>query len=80
MERVLIALKRERGSRRWGRRAWCLTHARVVTVQTKPRRIGEAARIYRDSVVPAAKQQSRFKAALLLTTAGTDKGHLGHAL
>jgi len=49
-------------------------HARVVTVQVQPGKIDEAIRIYRDSVVPAAKQQKGFKGATLLTDSNTSKG------
>jgi len=48
--------------------------ARVVTIQTQPGKTEEAIRIYRDSVIPAAKQQKGFKSALLLTDPGTGKG------
>lgn len=49
-------------------------HARVVTVQIQPGKIDEATRIYRDSVVPAAKQQQGFRGALLLTMPESSKG------
>ncbi|HLE29970.1 MAG TPA: antibiotic biosynthesis monooxygenase [Anaerolineales bacterium] len=49
-------------------------HARVVTVQVQPGKIEETIRIYRDSVVPAAKEQKGFKGALLLTDPNTGKG------
>ena len=48
-------------------------HARIVTVQLQPGKIDEAIRIFRDSIVPAAKQQNGFKGALLLTDASADK-------
>jgi len=49
-------------------------HARVVTVQIQSGKIDEAVSIYRDSVVPAAKQQKGFKGAFLLTDPTTSKG------
>ena len=49
-------------------------HARVVTIQTQPGKTEEAIRIYRDSVMPAAKEQKGFKSALLLTDPDTGKG------
>jgi heme-degrading monooxygenase HmoA len=48
--------------------------ARVITVQTQPGKIDEAATLYRDSVIPAAKQQKGFSGAMLLTDAVTGKG------
>jgi len=47
---------------------------REVTIQTQPGKTEEAIRIYRDSVIPAAKQQKGFKSALLLTDPSTGKG------
>ena len=47
--------------------------ARVVTVQTRPGKLEEAAGLFRDSVIPAAKQQAGFGGALLLTDAATGK-------
>ena len=44
--------------------------ARTVTIQMKPGTMDEAARIYRESVAPAAKQQKGFKGALLLMAPG----------
>lgn len=49
-------------------------YARVVTVQVQPGKRDEAIGIYRDSVVPAAKQQKGSKGALLLTDRNTGKG------
>jgi quinol monooxygenase YgiN len=48
--------------------------ARVVRVQTEPEQADEAANLFRDSVVPAAKQQPGFKGALLLVDPDTGKG------
>ena len=42
-------------------------HGRVVSVQVEPAKLGEAAELYRDSVVPAAQQQPGFRGAMLLT-------------
>ncbi len=49
-------------------------YARVTTVQTQPGKTEEAIRIYRDSVVPAAKQQHGFNGLFLLTDPNTGKG------
>jgi len=49
-------------------------YARVTTTQTQPGKTEEAIRIYRDSVVPAAKQQQGFKGVFLLTDPNTGKG------
>ena len=49
-------------------------NARVVTFQLHPGKTEEAVRIYRDSIIPAAKQQSGFKGARLLTDSHTGKG------
>lgn len=49
-------------------------HARMVTIQIQAGKVEEAVSIYRDSVIPAAKQQKGFKSALLLTDPGTGKG------
>ena len=48
--------------------------ARVVMVRTQPGKADETANLYRDSVVPAAKQQQGFKGALLLVDPDTGKG------
>jgi len=49
-------------------------HARVTTVEMQPDKIEESVRMYRDSVIPAAKQQQGFKGAFLLTDPNTGKG------
>lgn len=49
-------------------------HARVVSIQVQSGKTDEAIAIYRDVVVPAAKQQKGFKSALLLTDPATGKG------
>ena len=49
-------------------------YARVTIVQIQPDKADEAARIFRDSVVPAARQQSGFKSIMLLTDPNTGKG------
>jgi heme-degrading monooxygenase HmoA len=49
-------------------------HARVVTTQLQPGKTDEAIRVYRDSVVPAARKQKGFKGGLLLTDRATGKG------
>jgi len=49
-------------------------YARVTIVQIQPGKMDEAIRIYRDSVVPAAKQQKGYKGIYLLTDRNTGKG------
>jgi heme-degrading monooxygenase HmoA len=49
-------------------------YARVTTTQMQPGKTEEAIRIYRDSVLPAAKQQQGFKGVFLLTDPNTGKG------
>ena len=48
--------------------------ARVITVHAQPGKIDEAAAVYRDSVIPAAKKQKGFSGAMLLTDPVTGKG------
>jgi heme-degrading monooxygenase HmoA len=48
--------------------------ARVITVQAQPGKIDEAATVYRDSIIPAAKEQKGFSGAMLLTDPVTGKG------
>ena len=47
--------------------------SRLVTLQLQAGKTEEAVRVYRDSVIPAAKKQHGFKGALLLTDASTGK-------
>ena len=49
-------------------------YARVTITQLQPGKTEEAVSIFRDSIVPAAKQQQGFKGALLLTDPNTGKG------
>lgn len=49
-------------------------NARATIVQILPGKIDEAIAIYRDSVVPAAKQQKGCKGLYLLTDRNTGKG------
>ena len=48
-------------------------YARVVTVQIQPGKMDEMISIYRDSVVPAAKEQKEFKGIFALTDTDTNK-------
>ena len=48
-------------------------HGRIVSVQVKPEDLGKAIEIYRDSVIPAAKQQTGFLEALLFTDSATGR-------
>ena len=46
--------------------------ARTLTTQLKPGKTGEAIQIFRDSVVPVAREQKGFKGVLLLTDSTKD--------
>jgi heme-degrading monooxygenase HmoA len=48
-------------------------YARVTSTQILPGKIDEAIRIYRDSVVPAAREQKGFTGAYELVDRGTGK-------
>lgn len=48
-------------------------YARVGTAQDQPGKMDDAIRIYRDSVVPAQKQQKGFKGSLFLTDRHTGR-------
>ena len=49
-------------------------HARVVSMEVLPTDMGEAVRIYQDSVLPAAKEERGFRGALMLTDPYTGEG------
>jgi heme-degrading monooxygenase HmoA len=49
-------------------------NARVTFVQIVPGKLDEAVDLYRDSVVPAARQQKGYKGVYLLTDRNTGKG------
>jgi heme-degrading monooxygenase HmoA len=49
-------------------------YARLTTMHVKPEKIDEAIKIYKKSVVPAAKSQQGFVAAYLLTDRPTGRG------
>ena len=49
-------------------------HARVVSIEMLPIDVREAARIYQERVLPAAREQQGFRGALLLTDAETGEG------
>ncbi len=49
-------------------------NARVTLVQILPGKVDEAVDRYRDSVVPAARQQNGYKGVYLLTDRNTGKG------
>ena len=48
-------------------------YARVVTAQVSPDKVTESIRLWRDSVVPAAKAQKGFKSGRLLADRKTGK-------
>lgn len=48
-------------------------HARVISVQLKPGTAEEATRIYRESILPAARRQPGFQRATLLVDPLTDR-------
>lgn len=47
--------------------------ARVVTIQARQGKLEEATGLFRDSVIPAVKQQGGFSGALLLTDPASGK-------
>ena len=49
-------------------------YARIVTVHAKQDKLDELIAIFRDSIVPAAKQQKGFIGARLFTDRATGKG------
>ena len=49
-------------------------YAQVVRIQIQPGKIDEAISIFRDSVAPAAREQSGFKSAYLLIDHETNRG------
>jgi heme-degrading monooxygenase HmoA len=49
-------------------------HARVVSMEMLPIDTREAARIYQERVLPAAREQQGFRGAFLLTDAETGEG------
>jgi heme-degrading monooxygenase HmoA len=48
-------------------------HARVVTAQYQSGKLDEGIQLYRESVLPEARQQRGFKGALALVDRSTDK-------
>ena len=48
-------------------------HARVVTIQFQPGKLDEAMQIYRESVLPEARQQRGFKGIMALVDRSTGK-------
>jgi heme-degrading monooxygenase HmoA len=48
-------------------------YARVTTTQTSPAKADEAIRLWRDSVMPAAKKQKGFKSGRLMVNRKTGK-------
>ena len=49
-------------------------HARVVSMEMPPIDVGEAVRIYRDRVVPAAREEEGFRGAFMLSDPETGEG------
>ncbi len=49
-------------------------HARVVSMEMLPIDVGEAARIYQERVLPAAREQEGFRGAFMLTDPDTGEG------
>ena len=49
-------------------------HAQVVRVQVQPGKADEAIAIFKDTVMPAARQQKGFKDAYLLVDRSTNRG------
>ena len=48
-------------------------YGRIVSVYVEPEDLGKAVGIYRDSVIPAAKEQKGFHNALLFTDSATGR-------
>jgi len=48
-------------------------HARVGTIQFQPGKLDEGIQIYRESILPEARQQSGFKGAMGLVDRSTGK-------
>jgi len=48
-------------------------HTRIMTVQVQPGKMDELIGTYRDSIVPAAKEQKGFRGGFLLTDPSTNK-------
>ncbi len=48
-------------------------HARVITVQYQPGKVDEGVQIYRESVLPEARQQRGFRGAMALVDRSTGK-------
>jgi quinol monooxygenase YgiN len=51
-----------------------ITNARIVGVQITPDKLDEAIALYRDSVIPAAREQPGFLGGILLIDRATGKG------
>src|SRR5712691_10961869 len=49
-------------------------YARVITAQNQPGKVDEAVQIYRESLLPQARQQPGFKGAMMLVDHTTGKG------
>jgi heme-degrading monooxygenase HmoA len=49
-------------------------YARLTFCLVQPGKLDEAIKVYRDSIVPAAKKQKGFKAIYMLTDRSTGKG------
>jgi heme-degrading monooxygenase HmoA len=49
-------------------------YARVITAQNQPGKVDEAVQMYRESMLPEARQQPGFKGALMLVDRSTGKG------
>ncbi len=48
-------------------------HARVVTVQYQPGKVDEAVQLYRESMLPEARQQRGFQGTMALVDRSTGK-------
>lgn len=49
-------------------------YARTTVMQGRPDMMNDSAKVFAESVIPAAKQQKGFKGALFLTDPATGKG------
>jgi heme-degrading monooxygenase HmoA len=51
-------------------------HAGVVTLRVRPDQVGEAVRIYRESVLPELREMQGFEGGYVLTDAESGKGYI----
>ena len=57
-----------------GEKGECTMFARLTIIQVNIKRIDEATKLYKESVIPAAKSQKGYRGIYLLTDRKTGKG------